>query len=100
MQCVEYRFQFGREVDLAEAEDTLRLSLLAAEGLFGEAKVRTEMTFSVHPLLAELRANGRDGIVESVVQIYTSLLTHEFGREAFRVFRSEGTVPREASVHP
>jgi hypothetical protein len=87
MRGVEYRFQFSPDVDLAEAEDTLRLSLLAAEGLFGEARVRTEATFSVHPLQAELRVSGCDAIVTSVAQICTSLLTHELGRESFAVCR-------------
>lgn len=87
MRSVEYRFQFSPDVDLAEAEDTLRLSLLAAEGLFGEAKIRTEATFSVHPLQTELRVSGCATVVDSVAQICTSLLSHEFGREAFTVRR-------------
>lgn len=98
MRCVEYRFQFSPEVDLSEAEDTLRLSLLAAEGLFGEAKVRTEVTFSVHPLQAELRVSGCDNIVESVAQICTSLLMHEFGSEAFRVRREPSAEPAAAAA--
>jgi hypothetical protein len=32
MRTSEFRFQFTADVDLAEAENTLRLSLLAAEG--------------------------------------------------------------------
>jgi len=98
MRCVEYRFQFSPEVDLEEAEDTLRLSLLAAEGLFGEAKVRTEVTFSVHPLQAEMRVNGCDTIVGAVAQICTSLLTHEFGREAFGVRREPVAEPAAAAA--
>ena len=98
MRCVEYRFQFSPEVDLSEAEDTLRLSLLAAEEPFGEAKVRTEVTFSVHPLQAELHVTGCANIVESVAQICTSLLTHEFGREAFRVRREPSAEPAAAAA--
>jgi len=98
MRPVEYRFQFSPDVDLAEAEDTLRLSLLAAEGLFGEAKVRAEATFSVHPLQAELRVSGCDKVVESVAQICTSLLTHEFGSGAFRVRREPTAEPAAAAA--
>lgn len=98
MRCVEYRFQFSPDVDLADAEDTLRLSLLAAEGLFGEAKVRTEVTFSVHPLQAELRVSGSDNIVESAAQICTSLFTHEFGRGAFCVRREPSAEPAAAAA--
>lgn len=93
MRPVEYRFQFSPDVDLAEAEDTLRLSLLAAEGLYGEAKVRTEATFSVHPLQSELRVSGCATVVDSVAHICTSLLTHEFGRESFTVRREPASPP-------
>jgi len=87
MRDTEFRFQFTADVNLAEAEGTLRLSLLAAEGLHGEARVRTEVTFTVDPVRAEIRVAGAGIVTENVVQIYTSLVTHEFGREAFTVRR-------------
>lgn len=87
MRTSEFRFQFTADVDLAEAENTLRLSLLAAEGLHGEAKVRTEVTYAVDPIRAEIRVSGGTTPAEATAQIYTSLLSHEFGREAFTVRR-------------
>jgi len=87
MSATEYRFQFKPEVDLSEAESTMRLSLLAAEGLFGEARVRTEVSYTVDPLRAEIRVIGDAPVGESVTQIVTSLLSHEFGRSAFTVRR-------------
>ena len=87
MRTSEFRFQFIVDVDLAEAENTLRLSLLAAEGLHGEAKVRIEVTYVVDPIRAEIRVSGGIVPVEATAQIYTSLLSHEFGREAFTVRR-------------
>jgi len=87
MNASEFRFQFTADVDLAEAESTLRLSLLAAEGLYGEAKVRTEVTYTVDPVRAEIRVSGSTAVAGASVQIYTSLLSHEFGRDAFTVRR-------------
>lgn len=87
MRTSEFRFQFTADVDLAEAENTLRLSLLAAEGLHGEAKVRTEVTYAVDPIRAEIRVSGGTAPAEATAQIYTSLLSREFGREAFTVRR-------------
>lgn len=92
-----FRFQFTADVDLGEADSTLRLSLLAAEGLHGEARVRTEVTFAVDPVRAEIRVAGGGIVTEHVVQIYTSLLTHEFGREAFTV-RRDSPEPATAAV--
>lgn len=97
MRDTEFRFQFTADVDLAEAEGTLRLSLLAAEGLHGEAKVRTEVTFAVDPVRAEIRVAGGGIVTENVVQICTALLTHEFGREAFTV-RRDSREPATAAV--
>lgn len=87
MSQTEHRFQFAPEVDLQEAEATLRLSLLAAEGLYGEARVRTDVSYSVEPLRSAIRVEGGAPVADSVSQIYTSLLSHEFGRRAFTVRR-------------
>lgn len=97
MRDTEFRFQFTADVDLAEADGTLRLSLLAAEGLHGEARVRTEVTFAVDPVRAEIRVAGGGIVTGNVVQIYTSLLTHEFGRDAFTV-RRDSRQPAAAAV--
>jgi len=91
MSSNEYRFQFKPDVDLPEAEGTMRLSLLAAEGLFGEARVRTEVSYTVDPLRAEIRIAGDTPVGETVTQIFTSLLSHEFGRSAFSVRREPAT---------
>lgn len=96
MSATEYRFQFKPDVDLSEAEDTMRLSLLAAEGLFGEARVRTEVSYTVDPLRAEILVVGDAPVGEAVTQIFTSLLSHEFGRGAFTVRRESARQPATA----
>ncbi len=97
MRTSEFRFQFTADVDLAEAEKfTLRRSLRVAEGLHGEAKVRTEVTYAVDPIRAEIRVSGGTAPAEATAQIYTSLLSHEFGREAFTVRRE--TAPAVAAA--
>lgn len=97
MNQMEYRFQFSPEVDLDEAVGTLRLSLLAAEGPYGEARVRTEVSFAVEPLRAEIRVSGATGVLEAVTQIFTSLLSHEFGRDSFTVRRESVPTPVPAA---
>jgi hypothetical protein len=93
MSHTEHRFQFTPEVDLQEAEATLRLSLLAAEGLYGEARIRTDVSYSIEPLRSAIRVEGGAPVSEAVAQIYTSLLSHEFGRRAFTVRRSPAGEP-------
>lgn len=94
----EHRFQFNPEVELQEAEATLRLSLLAAEGLYGEARLRTDVSYSVEPLRAAIRIEGDAPITDAVAQIYTSLLSHEFGRDAFTVRRSPAGQPATSAA--
>jgi hypothetical protein len=83
----EYTFLFSSDVDLDEATGTLRHSLMAAEGLYGEARVRTEVSFAIEPVRAAIRVSGVPPILDSVTQIFASLLTREFGRDAFTVRR-------------
>jgi hypothetical protein len=94
MRDTRFRFEFAADVDVAEAQGTLGLSLLAAEGLHGDAKVRTDVAYSVDAVRSEIHVSGRGVTLDHVVQIFTSLLTHEFGREAFRVRASRRPSPR------
>ncbi|GJQ30461.1 MAG: hypothetical protein HBSAPP03_23450 [Phycisphaerae bacterium] len=96
--CQTHRFQFCRDVDMSEAEATLRLSLLAAEGLYGEARVRTEVSYSLEPLRSEIRVDGSAPVGDAVAQIYASLLSHEFGRGAFTVRKEPAPEPVAASA--
>jgi hypothetical protein len=98
MSQTEHRFQFTPEVDLPEAEATLRLSLLAAEGLYGEARIRTDVSYSVEPLRSEIRVEGDAPVSDAVAQIYTSLLSHEFGRRAFTVRRRPAAEPAASAA--
>jgi hypothetical protein len=87
MNETQVSFTFDPTVDLNDAEDTLLLARIAAEGLHGEARVRTEVSHAINPFGAENTISGRTAATAAVTQIFTSLLTREFGRDAFRVRR-------------
>jgi hypothetical protein len=61
--------------------------------LYGEARIRTDVSYSIEPLRSEIRVEGGAPVSEAVAQIYTSLLSHEFGRRAFTVRRSPAGEP-------
>lgn len=88
-----FRFSFAPAVDLVEAEATLTLAILAAEGLFGESRVRTEVTYYADAPRSSIAVDGSTESGAAVVRIYISLLTREFGADAF-------TVRRMASPRP
>ena len=98
MRDTRFRFEFAADVDVAEVQGSLGLSLLAAEGLHGGAKVRTDVAYSVDPVRSEIHVSGRGVTLDHVVQIFTSLLTHEFGREAFRIRREPSAEPTAAAA--
>jgi len=82
-----YRFQFVEGVGLRDAEDTLLLSLVAAEGLYGEARVRMDSAYWVDAPLRTLVVDAATAVGQDVCGIFTSFLTREFGPGAFCVRR-------------
>jgi len=90
MSTTAYRYRFAKEVSLQEAEETLLLAILAAEGLFGEARVRMDAGYVVDPGLRALVVDASTPVGQAVNAIFTSLALREFGRDAFHVRRIAG----------
>ena len=82
-----YRFSFAECVRLRDAEDTLLLSLLAAEGIYGQARVRMDAAYAVDAPLKAIVVDSGTQVGEDVCGIFTSFITREFGPGAFRVRR-------------
>jgi hypothetical protein len=80
-----YRFQFKEGVNLRDAEDTLLLSLLAAEGIYGAARVRMDCRYTVEPTLNVIVIGGSKQAGQDVAGIFTAFVTKEFGPAAFVV---------------
>jgi hypothetical protein len=85
MNATTYRFRFNSDTDLDEAESTLHLAILAAEGIFSEALLRMSFTYDRDDAERCLATNGGDEISETVVRIFTSFAIKEFGSTAFTV---------------
>ena len=85
MNPTTYRFRFSDTTELDEAESTLHLAILAAEGLFSEALLRVNFAYHRDDDGHCLHINGGDEISETVVRIFTSFAIKEFGATAFTV---------------
>ncbi len=83
-----FRFEFEKQADLTEVEATLQLAILAAQGLFGEACVRTEVAYHLDTDKRVVLLDGRTTSGEAVVRIFTAFITREFGDDAFHVRRT------------
>jgi hypothetical protein len=92
-----YRFEFDREVSLIEAEETVQLARMAAEGLFSNARVRMDFNYHVHEPHRTIFIDGTTEVGDAIVKIFTSLALREFGEDAFRVHRIEGNTTAKAS---
>jgi hypothetical protein len=85
-----YRYRFRSEIDLRDAEDTLLLAILAAEGLFGEAQVRMDAGYAVDHSIHTVIVDASTDVGQAVSAIFTAFALREFGRCAVDVRRVEG----------
>ena len=82
-----YRYQFAKGVGLRDAEDTLLLALLAAEGIYGPSRVRMDAAYAIDAPLRVIVVDGATQVGQDVSGVFTSFLTKEFGPDAFGVRR-------------
>lgn len=82
-----FRFTFGSKAHLAEAEATLHLAVLAAEGLFGQARVRIDFAYHVATPRSTLIVDGCTPTGDAIVRVFTAFLVREFGEDGFAVRR-------------
>lgn len=92
------RFTFAVGVDLADAEATLHLAILAAEGLFGEALVRMEVSYFTDPSRRVIHIETGSVTGDAVAKIFTAFVIREFGEGAFVVGRARVGSPATESV--
>ena len=82
-----YRFQFQRHVPLDKAEAALLRSLIAAEGLHGQANVRLSVGYIFGEENHVCVIDGDNEIARQIVLIFIQFLIHEFGEDTFEVWQ-------------
>ena len=87
MRTDVFRFTFDPAVDMLEVEATLQLAIVAAEGLFGEARTRMDAAYFVDAPRATMLVDGNTAVGNAVIRIFTTFATHEFGADAFSIRR-------------
>ena len=90
-----YRYQFSENVDLRDVEDTLLLSVLAVEGIHGEARVRMDAHYEVDKAVRTVAIDSRTEVGRHLNAVFTSFVIREFGPGAFSLQRSEGLLAGE-----
>src|SRR5262245_29407637 len=85
MIATTFAYRFVDRVSTADIEGTLVLACLAAEGLFGEARVRLEAPNRIDRANGYCQIDARGPAGHAVSRIFTAFVTREFGPDAFRV---------------
>ncbi|HMO16352.1 MAG TPA: hypothetical protein PKA83_19700 [Pirellulaceae bacterium] len=80
-----FRFSLDRRVSLDDAEMTLHLAMLAAEGLYGSPRVAMEFRYELHALENAIDVDGETEVGTSVARIFAGLLLRQFGEGGFRI---------------
>lgn len=98
MNTAVFRFSFAPGVDMTEVEATLQLAILASEGLFGEARVRMEVSYHADVPRSIIVVDGCTAPGDAAVRIFAAFLTREFGADAFTVRAIPTPKPQPVAV--
>lgn len=82
-----YRYTFDERTPLGEVRDSLFLAVFSAEGIHGQAQVRLDAAFRLDEKKRACVVDAATPVGRTIAQIFTELLTREFGEEAFSVER-------------
>ena len=85
-----YRYRFAEAVDLRDAQDTLLLAALAAEGVFGESRVRMDFSYATDPSIRAIIVDASTPVGQVVSAVFGAFVLREFGPDGFDVRRVDG----------
>lgn len=82
-----YRYKFLSGPALQEAEKTLLLATLAAEGLHGQSRVRMDAAYAVDDAVFTIAVDTSTAVGEDIASIFTAFVAKELGQKKFFVRR-------------
>mgnify|MGYP001339428098 CR=1 FL=1 len=87
-----YKYKFLSPAALEEAEKTLLLATLAAEGLHGESRVRMDARYALDQALFTIVVDTSTIVGEDIASIFTAFVAKELGQNKFFVQRLDRVV--------
>ncbi|MBI4377315.1 MAG: hypothetical protein HY549_12820 [Elusimicrobia bacterium] len=91
-----YRFRFKDDVPTKDVEENLFWAVFNAEAVFGKPRVRLDASFLFDRDKRVCVIDKSTEVGRHIAQLFTSLITREFGEEAFKV---ERVPPKEGEAH-
>ena len=80
-------FTFEPDVSMESVEESVLLSVLAAEGLHGAGQVRLDAAYHVNPRKRACVIDVGSDVGRDVARVLTGFLIREFGEDSFDVRR-------------
>lgn len=80
-----YRYTFDEKTSLTEVRDSLFLAAFSAEGIHGRAQVRLDAAFCLDEKKRACVVDASTPVGRTIAQIFTGLVTRQFGEDAFTV---------------
>ena len=93
-------FRFADTVRLKDAEESLLLALLAAEGLYGRSRVRLETGYFMDRRKRACAIRACNEVGRDVARIFAGFCVREFGEDAFEIERVCGAPAARKEMHP
>ncbi len=90
MSAIAFYYNFPESVSMANVEETLLMSVIAAEGIHGRAKVRLDAHFEMDKAARTCQVNADNGVGRDICRVFTEFLNLEIGEDAFEVHASGG----------
>jgi len=81
----EFRFQIGEGASMPAVEDSLLMSVIAAEGIHGRAKVKLQARFNVDLGQRICTINADNQVGGDIAKIFVEFLLLDNGDDAFRI---------------
>lgn len=88
MTPAAYRFEINPDVPLEEAELSIRLAMIALEGLFGHAGVSVDARYRLDEPDRAVVVDGSTRVGAALVRVFATLLSREFGDGSYTVRRT------------
>ncbi len=79
------RFKFAKGIDKKLIEAQIAIAIIVAESTFGQSKVRINAAYDLVGRSVIIDVSSDVG--EQIAQVFTGLITHQFGEDKFSVER-------------
>ena len=84
-----YRYKLSPKISMIDAWNSLFLSILASESIYGRAEVRTGLRFYLDDEEHTCYFDARSDVGQHTLKVFTGLITEQFGNDSYSIDHTE-----------